>query len=100
VSKLLIESQAHARQADPGLDVEIAQRSRKDEAARRLATIPGAGPIAASATAALTPRIETFHKGRDFVLRLGLTQFPRLDQPRVVPARATRPLPACRGEIE
>jgi transposase len=83
-----------------GLDVEIARRSREDEVTRRPMTIPGVGPITASATAAPTPRIETFRKGRDFALRLGLTPFPRLDQPRVVPARAMRPRPACRGEIE
>lgn len=52
--------------------------------------IPGVGPIAASATAALTPRIATFHKGRDFALRLGLTPFPGLDQPRVVTVSESR----------
>lgn len=48
------------------LDKEIAQRARKDEVARRLMTIPGIGPIAATAIAALAPAAESFKRGRDF----------------------------------
>ena len=55
------------------LDKEIAQRARKDEVARRLMTIPGIGPIAATAIAALAPPAETFRRGRDFAAWLGLT---------------------------
>ncbi|HTU52829.1 MAG TPA: IS110 family transposase [Acetobacteraceae bacterium] len=55
------------------LDVEIARRSKEDPAARRLATIPGVGPITATAIVALTPPIETFRSGRDFAAWLGLT---------------------------
>jgi transposase len=36
-------------------------------------TIPGLGPISATAIAALAPPIETFAKGRDFAAWLGLT---------------------------
>lgn len=54
------------------LDREIARRAREDEAARRLMTIPGIGPIAATAIIALTPPVETFRKGRDFAAWLGL----------------------------
>ena len=36
-------------------------------------TIPGVGPITATAIAALTPPIETFRTGRDFAAWLGLT---------------------------
>lgn len=54
------------------LDVEIARRAREDAAARRLMTIPGIGPIAATAIIALAPPIETFRKGRDFAAWLGL----------------------------
>jgi transposase len=35
-------------------------------------TIPGIGPIAATAIIALAPPLETFHKGRDFAAWLGL----------------------------
>ena len=36
-------------------------------------TIPGIGPITATAIAALAPPAETFRKGRDFAAWLGLT---------------------------
>src|SRR5262249_20427624 len=42
------------------LDKEIARRAREDEVSRRLMTIPGLGPIPATAIAALAPPIETF----------------------------------------
>jgi transposase len=48
------------------LDREIARRAKEDEAARRLMTIPGIGPVAATAILALAPPVETFRKGRDF----------------------------------
>ena len=54
------------------LDKEIARRAREDAIARRLMTIPGVGPIAATAIAALAPPAETFAKGRDFAAWLGL----------------------------
>jgi transposase len=48
------------------LDVEIGRRSKEDPVARRLMTIPGVGPIAATAIVALAPAAETFKSGRDF----------------------------------
>src|SRR3546814_10811667 len=44
------------------LDKEIARRAREDEVARRLMTIPGIGPIAATAIAALAPAAQTFKR--------------------------------------
>jgi transposase len=55
------------------LDREIGRRSKADPVARRLMTIPGVGPITASAIVALTPAAETFKSGRDFAAWLGLT---------------------------
>jgi len=55
------------------LDKEIARRAREDEAARRLMTIPGIGPITATALLALAPPAEGFARGRDFAAWLGLT---------------------------
>ena len=55
------------------LDKEIARRAREDEVARRLMTIPGVGPITATAIAALAPPPGTFAKGRDFAAWVGLT---------------------------
>lgn len=55
------------------LDVEIARRAKEDAVARRLMTIPGVGPITATAIVALSPPVETFRTGRDFAAWLGLT---------------------------
>ena len=55
------------------LDREIAQRAKEDETARRLMTIPGVGPITATALAAFAPPAETFKRGRDFAAWVGLT---------------------------
>jgi transposase len=54
------------------LDREIAKRAREDETARRLMTIPGIGPITATALTALAPPPESFARGRDFAAWLGL----------------------------
>jgi transposase len=59
------------------LDQEIARRARADEVSRRLMTVPGIGPISATAIAALAPPAETFAKGRDFAAWLGLTPLQR-----------------------
>ena len=55
------------------LDREIGRRSKEDPLARRLMTIPGVGPITATAIVALAPAAETFKSGRDFAAWLGLT---------------------------
>jgi transposase len=54
------------------LDREIARRAREDEVSRRLMTIPGIGPLTATALAALAPPPEAFARGRDFAAWLGL----------------------------
>jgi len=59
------------------LDKEIARRAREDEVSRRLMTIPGIGPITATAITALAPPAETFAKGRDFAAWLGLAPLQR-----------------------
>ncbi len=50
---------------------------RSNEASRRLATIPGIGPITASAIAATVPDARLFSSGRQFAAWLGLTPQPR-----------------------
>ncbi len=54
------------------LDVEISHRAKENEVARRLMTIPGIGPLIATAIAVLAPPPETFRRGRDFAAWLGL----------------------------
>src|SRR5271169_5592571 len=51
----------------------INRRSKEDPIARRLMTIPGVGPITATAITALVPAAEGFRVGRDFAAWLGLT---------------------------
>lgn len=71
--KLMIEHLAGLEKRIAELDREITRRTKEDEDARRLMTIPGIGPIAATAILALAPPIETFRKSRDFAAWLGLT---------------------------
>ena len=59
------------------LDREITRRAREDEAAARLMTVPGIGPITATALIALAPPPESFARGRDFAAWLGLTPLQR-----------------------
>src|ERR1700730_16766732 len=71
---------------------------RASEASRRLATIPGIGPITASAIAAAVPDATLFQSGRQFAAWLGLT--PRAPRHRTTnaPARPTSSAPSARHE--
>ncbi len=55
------------------LNTEIKGRARQDETARRLMTIPGIGPVCATALEALAPPVDIFKSGRDFAAWMGLT---------------------------
>jgi transposase len=66
-----------------GLDAKIKQAEvrilawhRANEARRRPATIPGVGPITASAIVATVPDASCFPSGRHFAVWLGLTPQP------------------------
>jgi transposase len=59
------------------LDREIAARAKSDDVARRLMTVPGIGPLIASAIEALAPPPETVRSGRDFAAWIGLTPVQR-----------------------
>lgn len=54
-------------------EAEIVAWCRNDAASRRLLTIPGVGPITASAIAAAVPDPSLFRSGRQFAAWLGLT---------------------------
>jgi transposase len=64
---------ADSLQALQVLDREIAARAKADPTAKRLMTIPGVGPVVATALVALAPEASTFRRGRDFAAWLGLT---------------------------
>lgn len=55
------------------LDGEIGHRAKENEVARRLMTVPGIGPLIATAIAVLATPRETFCRARNFVAWLGLT---------------------------
>ena len=55
------------------LEAKIVADVRRDEAARRLTTIPGIGPISAAAIKALVPDIAGFTSARHFAAWVGLT---------------------------
>lgn len=58
------------------LEAQILTWHRSDAASTRLATIPGIGPITASAIAAAVPDASMFRSGRQFAAWLGLTPRP------------------------
>jgi len=55
------------------IDRELAALVKDDEAAKRLMTIPGIGPVTASAIVATVPDMSAFASGREFAAFLGLT---------------------------
>jgi len=67
-------------------DDEFAARAKTDEAARRLATIPGIGVLNATALAAAIGEGQTFARGRDLAAWLGLVprQITTGGKPRLV----------------
>jgi len=58
------------------LEKQILDWHRHDEVSQRLATVPGIGPITASAIAATVPDASIFRSGRQFAAWLGLTPRP------------------------
>ncbi|MCI0756243.1 IS110 family RNA-guided transposase [Teichococcus vastitatis] len=75
-TRLLVEDQrAEWRELDrriQAFDDEFAAQARTDEAARLLTTIPGIGPLNATALVAAIGKAETFGRGRDLAAWLGL----------------------------
>ena len=70
--KALIAVLTHLEAEIRKLDAEIARRAKENDVARRLMTVPGIGPLIATAIAVLAPPPETFRKARDFAAWLGL----------------------------
>ena len=70
--RLLAAQIDDARAKVDALEDEIVAQHRREEASRRLASIPGIGPIIASAIAASVPDASVFKSGRQFAAWLGL----------------------------
>jgi transposase len=64
--KVLVSALTHVETEISKLDAEIAQRAKENALARRLMTVPGIGPLIATAIAVLAPPPETFRMARDF----------------------------------
>ena len=73
VFKLMLASLASLDKQIDQLDKEIAERARTDAVAHRLMTIPGIGPLTATAIAAISPPVHSFARARDYAAWLGLT---------------------------
>lgn len=69
----LIENLAALDQRIREIEKDIRAWHRANETSRRLETIPGVGPLIASAVVATIPDLSTFKKGRDFAAWIGLT---------------------------
>ena len=63
----------HLSEGIETFEAEIVAHARRDETARRLATIPGIGPVGATALAASVTDPGQFTSGRQFAAWLGLT---------------------------
>jgi transposase len=70
--RLLAAQIDDARAKVDALEEEIVAQHRREAASRRLASIPGIGPIIASAIAASVPDASVFKSGRQFAAWLGL----------------------------
>jgi len=77
ILRLLVEQLRSLDERVALLDRELARRAKEDADAKRLMTIPGIGPITATALAALAPTAQAFKRGRDFAAWLGLTPLQR-----------------------
>ncbi|WGD50850.1 IS110 family transposase [Bradyrhizobium sp. CB1650] len=77
VLEILIKTMVTLEMQIKKLDSEITRRARKEKDARRLMTIPGVGPMTATALLALAPAAGSFRCGRDFAAWLGLTPLQR-----------------------
>jgi transposase len=74
--RLLTEQFRDTQTKVEDVTAEIRKAAESDEAARRLQTIPGVGPITSSVFAATLPDVSNFKTARDLSAWLGLTPKP------------------------
>ena len=70
--QILIEALAQLETQIAELNARIARCAKENDVARRLMTVPGIGPLIATAIATLAPPPQTFRRARDFAAWLGL----------------------------
>ena len=74
---IFVEALRRLQEQAKALDAEIAARAKADDTAHRLMSVPGIGPLIATALEAMAPPAETFRSGRDFAAWIGLTPIQR-----------------------
>ncbi len=74
--KLLSEQFRDTLERIEDVTVKIRKAAENEEAARRLQSVPGIGPITSSALAATLPDVSNFKAARDLAAWLGLTPKP------------------------
>jgi len=72
VFNLIIEQLDHTERAIKTLDLKIEAQLARNDKAKVLASIPGIGPLIATAIAATSPDPSVFKSGRDFAAWIGL----------------------------
>ena len=72
------------------IDRDLLVRQRCSDVARRLMTIPGIGPVGATAFAATVSDASQFRSGRQFAAWLGLTPLQMSDRGRERLGRITK----------
>ena len=72
LGEVLLEEIARLNEKEQELERRLRAGARDDEETRRLMSIPGVGPVTASAIRAFAPPMENFRRGRDFSAWLGL----------------------------
>ena len=72
VLQTLIDQLRHTEVRITELDSQLAEQSRRDETARRLMSVPGVGPIVATALVATIGDARTFRSGRHLAAWIGL----------------------------
>ncbi|HTG37597.1 IS110 family transposase [Sphingomonas sp.] len=73
VLSLLVDELASVWRRLDAIDKRLVALHRTDQVSRRLASIPGVGPITAKAIASTVPDPSMFRSGREFAAWLGLT---------------------------
>jgi transposase len=73
LAQMLLEQIDEVTKRIHAIEHDIKQLARQQDSSKRVMTIPGVGPICATAVEAFAPPMESFNSGRDFAAWLGLT---------------------------
>lgn len=72
IGRVYLEHVAQLTMKVNKLEKQLRAEASQDDAARRMQTMPGIGPVTAMAVVAFAPPVEAFRRGRDFAAWLGL----------------------------